>query len=95
MGSFLRSRHGIDYERGFVQGAGRILIADQDTPWPEGIEDLVVLTTGATEYDPVDPWDEVGFTKTGINITRNNAEEDFDVDQVRGSIKRRPSNWEM
>jgi hypothetical protein len=95
MGSFLRSRHGIDYERGFVQGAGRILMADAGTDWPAGIEDLVDLASGATQYDPADPWDEVGFTKTGINITRNNAEEDFDVDQVRGSIKRRPSNWEM
>ena len=41
------------------------------------------------------PWIEIGFTKTGINITRNNAEEDFDVDQVSGSIRRRPTNWEM
>jgi hypothetical protein len=97
MGSFFRSRHGIDYEQGFVQGAGRILIADQDTPWPTDIGDLILLTAGATQYDVADEdvWTEVGFTKTGINITRNNAEEDFDVDQVRGSIKRRPSNWEM
>ena len=43
----------------------------------------------------VTPWVEIGFTKTGINITRNNAEEDFDVDQVSGSIRRRPTNWEM
>src|SRR4051794_2105455 len=95
MGSFLRSRHGIDYERGFVQGAGRVMLADAGSGWPEGIEDLIELTTGGTQYDAVDPWDEIGFTKTGINITRNNADEDFDVDQVRGSIKRRPSNWEM
>ena len=95
MGTFLRSRHGLDYERGFVQGAGRILIAPSDTAFPDGIEDILVLTAGATIYDIVTPWEEVGFTKTGINITRNNAEEDFDVDQVRSSIKRRPSNWEM
>jgi hypothetical protein len=95
MGSFLRSRHGIDYERGFVQGAGRILTAPQGSDWPVGIEELIEIGAGATQYDVVDPWEEVGFTKTGINITRNNAEEDFDVDQVRGSIKRRPSNWEM
>jgi hypothetical protein len=97
MGSFLRSRHPIDYEQGFVQGAGRILIAPQGSTWPVGIEDLLDLTGTAqtTLYDPVTPWEEVGFTKTGININRNNAEEDFDVDQVRGSIKRRPSNWEM
>src|SRR4051812_2380475 len=95
MGTFLRSRHGLDYERGFVQGAGRIALAPKGTPWPDGIEDLLILAAGVTQYDLVDPWDEVGFTKTGVNITRNNAEEDFDVDQVRGSIRRRPSNWEM
>lgn len=95
MGTFLRSRHGIAYERGFVQGAGRILLAPIGTAMPDGVEDLISLTAGATQYDPVTPFVEVGFTKTGINITRNNSEEDFDVDQQRGSIKRRPSNWEM
>lgn len=95
MGTFLRSRHGIDYERGFVQGAGRILIAPADTAFPAGLEDILVLTAGATQYDIVAPYEEVGFTKTGINITRNNSEETFDVDQVRSAIKRRPGDWEM
>lgn len=95
MGAFLRSRHAMDYERGFVQGAGRIGLAPSTVGWPDGIEDIITLTAGATQYDFVEPIDEVGFTKTGINVTRNNAEEDFDVDQVEGSIKRRPSNWEM
>src|SRR3954452_3476402 len=95
MGSFLRGKHGVDYEQGFVQGAGRILIAPGDTAWPLGLEDILELTAGATLYDPVDPWGEVGFTKTGINIVRNNAEETFTVDQIRSAIKTRPSNWEM
>jgi hypothetical protein len=87
MGSFLRGKHGVDYEQGFVQGAGRILIAPGDTAWPVGIEGILNLTAGATL--------EVGFTKTGINIVRNNAEETFTVDQIRSAIKTRPSNWEM
>src|SRR6478736_847909 len=95
MGSFFRGRHGINYERGFVQGAGRILYAPSGSAWPSDISDIIELTTGATQYDLVTPWVEIGFTKTGINITRNNAEEDFDVDQVTGSIRRRPTNWEM
>ena len=95
MGSFFRGRHPISYERGFVQGAGRILYAPAGTAFPDGLEDIIVLSTGATQYDLVTPWVEIGFTKTGINITRNNAEEDFDVDQVSGSIRRRPTNWEM
>jgi hypothetical protein len=95
MGTFFRGRHPITYERGFVQGAGRILYAPAGTAFPETIDDIIVLTSGATQYDLVTPWVEIGFTKTGINITRNNAEEDFDVDQVSGSIRRRPTNWEM
>jgi hypothetical protein len=95
MGTFLRGRHPITYERGFVQGAGRILYAPAGTTFPTGIDDMVNLTTGPTQYDLVLPWVEIGFTKTGINITRNNAEEDFDVDQISGSIRRRPTNWEM
>lgn len=95
MGTFLRSKHGVDYERGFVQGAGRLLLAPAGTTWPDGVEDILALASGATIYDAVGPWIEAGFTKTGINISRNNAEEDFTVDQLRGSILRRPSNWEM
>lgn len=95
MGTFFRSAYGLDNEQGFVQGAGRVLMADQGTAFPDGIEDVLDLSPTATQYDPVDPWAEVGFTKTGINITRNNAEEDYDVDQIRGSIRRRPTNWEM
>lgn len=95
MGTFFRGRHPITYERGFVQGAGRILFAPAGTAMPDSIEDMIVLTAGITQYDLVTPWTEVGFTKTGINITRNNAEEDFDVDQVSGSIRRLPTNWEM
>jgi hypothetical protein len=95
MGEFFRSRYGVDNEQGFVQGAGRILVAPGDTAWPEGFEDLLVLEAGATQFDTVGDWDDVGFTKSGINITRNNAEEEYDVDQVRGSIRRRPTNWEM
>lgn len=78
-----------------MQGAGRILIADGDTTFPEAIDDIVVTATGATIYDPTTDWTEVGFTKTGINITRNNAEETFTVDQIRSAIRTRPSNWEM
>ena len=95
MGTFFRGRHPISYERGFVQGAGRILYAPSGSQYPSDISDIITLTAGATLYDLATPWVEIGFTKTGINITRNNAEEDFDVDQVTGSIRRRPTNWEM
>jgi hypothetical protein len=80
---------------GFVQGAARILVAPISVAYPDGLDDIINMTAGATLYDPVGPWEDVGFTKTGINITRNNAEETFTVDQIRSAIRTRPSNWEM
>ena len=55
MGSFFRGRHPITYERGFVQGAGRILYAPAGTPVPDDIGEIVVLDEGATQYDLVTP----------------------------------------
>lgn len=95
MGTFLRGKYPVDYEMGFVQGAARILVAPMTEPYPDGIEDIIDLAVGATLYDPKGKWKDVGFTKTGINITRNNAEETFTVDQIRSAIRTRPSNWEM
>lgn len=95
MGNFFRGRHPLSYEPAFVQGAGRLLLAPMSVDEPAGPEDILDLATGATQYDPVTGWYDAGYTKTGINITRNNAEEEFDVDQIRGAIRRRPSTWEM
>jgi hypothetical protein len=95
MGSFFRGRYPLDNEQAFVQGAGRILIAPVDQAWPADLEDILVLASGVTQYDPITGWVDVGYTKTGINITRNNAEEEFDVDQIYSPIRRRPTNWEM
>jgi hypothetical protein len=95
VGTFLRGKYPVDYEMGFVQGAARILVAPMTEAYPDGIEDIIDLAAGPTLYDPKGDWADVGFTKTGINITRNNAEETFTVDQIRSAIKTRPSNWEM
>lgn len=95
MGEFLRSRHGLDHEQGFVQGPALIIGAPTSVAWPDGTEDIMSLAAGATQYDLVAPWFYLGFTKTGINIVRNNAEDSYTVDQVEGAFKRRPNNWEM
>src|SRR6187455_3190444 len=96
MGNFLRDAYGLDNEQGFMQGAGRLLLSAPtwDT-FPDGVEDLLTLASGANQYDPASGLIDAGFTKTGINITRNNAEEEFTVDQVRAAIRRRPTNFEM
>jgi hypothetical protein len=95
MGNFLRDAYGLDNEQGFMQGAARILVAAKEQAFPADLDDLLVLASGATQYDAASGWADVGFTKTGINITRNNAEEEFTVDQIRASIRRRPTNFEM
>jgi hypothetical protein len=95
MGNFLRDAYGLDNEQGFMQGAGRILVAPKTQAFPTELSGLLKLASGGTQYDPASGWSDAGFTKTGINITRNNAEEEFTVDQIRASIRRRPTNFEM
>lgn len=98
MGTFFRSAYGIDNEQGFMQGAGRLLLAPYDptgATWPAGIEDVLLPATGATQWDAVAPFVDAGYTKTGINITRNNSEEEYTIDQSQAAFRRRPTNWEM
>ena len=39
-------------------------------------------------------WNDLGGTKTGVTITGNNTEEEFDIDQDLGVIDSRPTGWE-
>lgn len=48
----------------------------------------------AATYDAQVGWIDLGATKTGIQITINNAEESFDIDQVMGDIASAPTSWE-
>lgn len=45
-------------------------------------------------YDAKPGWTDLGATKTGIQITINNAEETFDIDQQLGIIGSQPTTWE-
>lgn len=92
MGSFHRTNI---TDEGFIRGAGRLLIANTSVAAPTKIADIIVLTAGGTQYDPQTGWSDLGATKTGIQIARNNAEEEFDVDQIQGAIASQPTNWEM
>lgn len=87
-------------DRSFIRGAARILVAPYTQARPTKIADVIAL-----EADPVGPppvalydaeagWVDLGATKTGIQITMNNAEETFDVDQILGDISSQPTNWE-
>lgn len=58
---------------------------------------VAMTTPGAGQYDPnrANGWEELGATKSGISIARNNTEETYDVDQIYGEIDSAPTSWEM
>lgn len=55
---------------------------------------LGTTTPGQGQYDALGGWQDLGATKTGIQITINNSEETFDIDQVLGDIESAPNAWE-
>lgn len=82
--------------RSFIRGAARILIAPYSQDRPTKIADVVHLASasGVALYDAMPGWVDLGATKTGIQITINNAEESFDVDQILADISSAPTSWE-
>lgn len=83
-------------DRSFIRGAARLLVTPTTTPRPTKIADVILLASSGTSaiYDASGLWTDLGATKTGIQITVNNAEESFDVDQVMGDISSAPTSWE-
>jgi hypothetical protein len=85
--------------RSFIRGAARLLIAPYEHTRPTKISDVIALASSAGPpevalYDAASGWTDLGATKTGVQITINNAEESFDVDQIYGDISSAPTNWE-
>jgi hypothetical protein len=85
--------------RSFIRGAARLLIAPAEITRPTRISDVIALASSSGPpavglYDAASGWTDLGATKTGIQITINNAEETFDVDQVYGDISSAPTSWE-
>jgi hypothetical protein len=81
-------------DRSFIRGAARLLIAPITQTKPTKISDVINLAEGVTQYDAATGWVDLGATKTGVQITVNNAEESFDIDQVLGDIQSMPTSWE-
>jgi len=88
--------------RSFIRGAARLLVAPYTQARPTKIADVIWLASGNASgpvlahviYDAMPGWIDLGATKTGIQITINNAEESFDVDQILADISSAPTNWE-
>jgi hypothetical protein len=56
---------------------------------------VVETTPGVGIYDALPNYTDLGATKGGITIMRNNSEETFDVDQIQADIMSVPTAWEM
>lgn len=78
-------------DESFVRGPGRVLIASLSQAMPTEIGDVVNLSTFAAQSG----WTDLGATKGGVQITFNNSEEGFDVDQILAEIESVPTGSEM
>lgn len=78
-------------DESFIRGAARILWAGSTVAFPTNIAAVINMST----YDATVGWNELGATKTGIQITVNNAEESFDVDQILSAIDTVPTSWDV
>lgn len=78
-------------DESFVRGAARLLWAGTTISFPTSIGSVINMST----YDAATGWNDLGATKTGIQISRNNTEESFDVDQILGDIYSAPNAWDM
>ena len=78
-------------DNSFIRGAARIMWCGTTIALPTTLASIINLST----YDAQTNWNELGATKTGIQITMHNSEEAFDVDQILGDIRSQPTNWEM
>lgn len=52
-------------------------------------------TPGIGQYDALAGWSDLGSTKSGVQISRNNTETQLDVDQILGALLAIPDEWEM
>lgn len=56
---------------------------------------VVHTTPGVGQYDPMAGWSDLGSTKTGAQVQRNNTETQLDVDQIYGPLLSVPDEWTM
>ncbi len=75
----------------FIRGAARLMYAGITIAFPTSPADIINLSS----YDAMTGWNDAGATKTGITITHNNTEEEFDVDQILTAIDTRPVSYEQ
>lgn len=87
-------RTGLTDDWATLKGAARLLVADISQSFPSSIDEIIVLTSGATQYDAQSGWTDLGATKGGVTISTNHTEETLTVDQIFGDIESSPTAWE-
>ena len=100
--SLERGEHGWEVSSESIHrscGAARLLYASSDSDAPTEINDVIDTATGGTQFDPqdangTDGWLELGATRQGCQISVNNTETAFDIDQVQGAVGTAPDTWE-
>lgn len=75
----------------FIRGAARLMWAGTTIAVPTTIGTIINLSS----YVAQTGWNDLGATKGGVVISRNNTEEVFDIDQILGAIDTRPVDWEQ
>lgn len=76
-------------DNNFIRGAARFMWAGTTIAFPTTIGDVINLSS----YVAQTGWNDLGATKTGVTITKNNTEETFDVDQILTDIDTRPVTY--
>lgn len=56
---------------------------------------VVQTTEGFGQWSAQSGWTDLGGTKGGVTVNRNNSEEVFTVDQILGELAAQPNAWEM
>lgn len=74
----------------FIRGAARLMWAALSQAFPTAITDIIA----ASSFDAQSGWNDLGATKSGIQVIVNNTEETFDVDQILADIESRPTGWQ-
>lgn len=76
-------------------GAALIFYAPYGTTFPTKIEDVVQLSGGATQWNPVNGWATLGATKSGVKVDRSFGKVDLSSDQSLGTYYHRPNSHAM
>jgi hypothetical protein len=82
----------------FVNTGFQPLMLAQSTGLTGGTTPAVTVThttSGVGQYDPMAGWSDLGSTKTGVQIMRNNTESAIDIDQILATLTAIPDEWEM